>query len=212
MAKSTHIKLLLVRSGASEWDEAGRLSGSADLPLSAAGRAAVASLAAGLHPGAVCQVWSGPEDSAESTARALAAASEVKCKVVAGLHEVGVGLWEGLGRADAAERAGKAFRQWREHPLSVVPPGGESVSDAAERVIGQVRGLLAKSRGDEMCGVCLVLRPMVCGIVRCWLRAAGLSSLWTVVDEDEMAEWLLVDRESVRGGSEEAPGVVRHAG
>jgi len=212
MAKSTHIKLLLVRAGASAWDDAGRLSGSADLPLSDGGREAVAAMAAGVEPGAVCQVWTGPEESAERTSRAIVAAAQARAKVVPALHEVGVGLWEGLDQADGGGRAGKAFRQWREDPTSIVPPGGESVTDAAERVLETARGLLGRSRGDESCGVCLVLRPMVYGIVRCWLTGEPLASLWSVIREGPMAEWFLVDRASLRGGAAARPGAASRAG
>jgi len=41
MAKKDQIDLLLVRSGRTEWEEAGRLQGQADLPLSEAGREVV---------------------------------------------------------------------------------------------------------------------------------------------------------------------------
>ncbi len=209
MAKSSHIKLLLVRACSSEWDLADRLSGSADLPLSTEGRAQVEAIAADLADGSVCQVWTGPEETAEHTARAIAEATGAKLKSISDLHEVGVGLWEGLNCADAEERAGKAFRQWRDDPISVIPPGGESIADASERVIGQVRSLLAKSRGDECCGVCLVLRPMVFGIIRCWLKGESLSNMWP--DATDTPEWLLVDRESVRTGTGNAPGAVRCA-
>ncbi|MCC7389405.1 MAG: histidine phosphatase family protein [Phycisphaerales bacterium] len=212
MAKSTHIKLLLVRAGASVWDDAGRLSGSADLPLSEAGRQAVASFAAGIEPGSVCQVWSGPEEAAEGTAKAVGEAADARVKVVPGLHELGVGLWEGLDEATAEDRGGRAYRQWREDPTAVVPPGGEALSEAAERVSDEVRALLAKCRGDETCGVCLVLRPMVFGIVRCWLTGEGYGALWSWVGGEEMGAWLLVDRESVRGGTRGGPGAVRCAG
>ncbi|VAX42837.1 hypothetical protein MNBD_PLANCTO03-1075 [hydrothermal vent metagenome] len=211
MAKSTHIKLLMVRAGASEWDLAGRLSGSADLPLSAEGMAAVQTIARELSEGSVCQIWTGPEDTAQATAQAIANATGSKLKVVPALHEVGVGLWEGLNCADAEERAGKAFRQWREDPASVVPPGGEPITEAAERVIGQVRALLAKARGDENCGVCLVLRPMVFGIVRCWLRGEDLAAMWTEAQASDNPEWMLVDRDSVRTSKEDGPATVRCA-
>lgn len=211
MAKSTHIRVLLVRAGASAWDESGRMSGSADLPLTEAGRAAVAAFAGGLEPGSLCQVWSGPEESAEETAQAIGRAAGTKVRVIEALHELGIGLWEGLAEADAGERMGRAFRQWREDPESVVPPGGESVTDAAERVVGQVRGLLGRCRGDESCGVCLVLRPMVLGIVRCWLTGEGYGSMWSAC-RDPLGEWLLVDRDSFRGGREGGPGAVRSAG
>lgn len=212
MAKSTHIKVLLVRAGASAWDDAGRLSGGADLPLSDTGREAIAALAAGIEPGSLCQVWSGPEETAVGTAKAIAQAGETKVKVVPDLREVRVGLWEGLDGATAEGRVGKAYRQWREDPTSVVPPGGESVTDAADRAVGAVGGLLAKCRGDESCGVCLVLRPMVLGIVRCWLAGEAYGSAWKAGGGEEMAEWLLVDRESVRGGLDGGPSAVRHAG
>ncbi len=211
MAKSTHIKLLLLRAGTSEWDLADRLSGSADLPLSAEGLAAVQSAAADMPEGSICQVWTGPEDSAQATASAIAAATGAKLKVIAALHEVGVGLWEGLNCTDAEERVGKAFRQWHEDPTSVIPPGGEPIAEAADRVIEQVRSLLTKARGDENCGVCVVLRPMVFGIVRCWLKGESISQMWAEAEHPDKPQWVLVDRESVRTSTTQDPRAVRCA-
>ncbi|HVZ93598.1 MAG TPA: histidine phosphatase family protein, partial [Phycisphaerales bacterium] len=41
MGKQTGIQVVLVRSGRTEWDDAGRLQGVTDLPLSESGRSAL---------------------------------------------------------------------------------------------------------------------------------------------------------------------------
>lgn len=211
MPKSQHIRVLLVRSGSNDWDLAGRLSGCADLPLAGEGVERVRSFCAELGPNAVARVVSGPEESAEATARAIASAAGAKAKVVPALHEVGLGRWEGMSVTDAEGRYSTTYRQWREDPASVVPPGGEPLTDAAERVLAEIADVLGKSRADGSRGVAFVLRPMAFGIVRCWLRGEELSSLWQAAETEEGHEWFVVDRSSVRGGGL-AAGAARHAG
>lgn len=210
MPKSPHIKVLLVRSGPNDWDLAGRLSGSADLPLAVAGAAAAQEFAAGLRPGCIARVTSGPEESAQATAAMIAESVAAKARVRAALHEVGLGRWEGMAATDAEARYASTYKQWREDPTSVVPPGGETVPDAAERIIPEIRDVLARCKADDSCGVCFVLRPMAFGIVRCWLRGDELSSLWRATETEEGFEWFLVDRSLVRNGGV-APGAVRDA-
>jgi broad specificity phosphatase PhoE len=210
MPKSNHIKVLLVRSGPNDWDRAGRLSGSADLPLSADGAEEIRRLAVGFTPGCIARVCCAPEESAQVTADIIAHQVGAKAKIKPGLHEIGVGRWEGMAAADAEGRYGSTYRQWREDPTGVVPPGGEMITDAAARIIPEIRDVLARCKADDSCGVCFVLRPMAFGLVRCWLRGEELSSLWEAAETEEGHEWFLVDRSLVRSGGL-APGAVRDA-
>jgi len=212
MAKSQDIRVLLVRSGPNEWDLSGRLSGCADLPLAGAGAEQVDQFVAGLRAGCISRVCTGPEESAETTARAIAGRVGARSKVLPSLHEVSLGRWEGMSAGDAEARYASTYRQWREDPTSVVPPGGETIADAADRLIPTVRDVLARCRADDSCGVCFVLRPMAFGIVRCWLRGEDLSSMWGAAESAEGFEWFLVDRSSVRGGGGAARATVRDAG
>lgn len=213
MAKSQHIRVLLVRSGPNEWDLAGRLSGCADLPLAERGGEHVRCCTAELRPGCIARVCTGPEESAETTAQAIGAAVGAKAKTFPSLREVGLGRWEGMSAEDAEARYSSTYRQWREDPTSVVPPGGETIADAASRIIPVVRDVLLRCRADDSCGVCFVLRPMAFGMVRCWLRGDEFSALWQAAETPEGFEWFLVDRSSVRGGGGAvAANAIRDAG
>jgi broad specificity phosphatase PhoE len=157
-------------------------------------------------------VCTGPEESAEATARAIAEAVGAKAKTFPLLHEVGLGRWEGMCAGEAEARYSSTYRQWRENPMAVVPPGGETIADAAARVLPAVRDVLVRCKADDSCGVCFVLRPMAFGIVRCWLRGEELSSLWDAAETEEGFEWFLVDRSLVRGGGGVPAASVRDAG
>lgn len=211
MPRSPHIKVLLFRAGLNDWDRTGRLSGSVDLPLCPQGEAAVEAAIRELEPGCVGKIRSAPEESAEATAGLLGARLEVKPRTDPDLHEVGLGRWEGMSRVDAEGRYATAYRQWREDPTAVVPAGGETVQDGADRIIAAMRDVLSKCRADESCGVCFVLRPMAFGIARCWLQGLELTSLWSVAESVEMHEWFVVQRASLRFGGMLPPTTVRDA-
>lgn len=59
----------LVRHGATDWSDAGRFTGLADIPLNAAGREQAAGLRPVLEPLAPTAVWSSPSGRAVETAR-----------------------------------------------------------------------------------------------------------------------------------------------
>lgn len=213
MAKSSHIRVLLVCSGSNAWDDAGRLSGGVDLPLSDHGFDVVRLMREGLPTGSISQVWSGPEESAGATATEIAETYGVKLRRHEDLREVSLGLWEGMLSAQAEERYPSVFKQWREDPMGVVPPGGESAGDAKERVAGAIREILARTRADETSGVCLVLRPMAFRLARAWLSGEGdMDRVSNATEMCGRADTFIIDRGSLKGGGPAKGVPVRDAG
>lgn len=128
--------LMMLRHGPTAWNEAGRIQGRSDPPLSAAGRAAVATWA--LPPEAGGARWlSSPLLRARETAAILwqgAVAIEPR------LIETDWGEWEGQTLAGLRARLGEAMAANEARGLDFRPPGGESPRDVQDRL----RPLLAE--------------------------------------------------------------------
>ena len=150
--------LVLVRHGRTTWVEEGRFQGSADVPLSARGRAQAAALGARLaHPHAPPGlpvperppnvIRHSPLSRAADTADAIAQARQTPdVRVVdADLREIAQGEWEGLRHEEVRSGWPGDLARWREDPLHHHAPGGESLADASvragravERILGDV--------------------------------------------------------------------------
>ncbi|HRQ73659.1 MAG TPA: histidine phosphatase family protein [Phycisphaerales bacterium] len=200
MAKSTDIRLLLVRTGATEWEAAGRLCGTCDLPLSAEGRQDVKESVTGVVGEAVSLVLCGPDEASVATAKALAERIGAKVRELDDLAEVGLGLWEGMLASEVEEKYPTSYRQWKDDPASVTPPEGESLAEAEERIIGALSRGLAKAKGAT--GV--VLRPMAHALVRGTLLKVPASRLWAMMDESAAVEWHSARRDELKAGGERA--------
>lgn len=198
MAKLKDLHLVLVRSGLTDWDECGRLTGGVDLPLSEEGRGRIEAALGGLEHTELHVVLSGPDDCSRQTASVLASAAGCKVKVLDDLHDVGLGLWEGLRSVDLEERFPSLYKRWLDDPTAVRPPEGESIAEARARVIGALTRTLKKMRERQpRAGV--VLRPLARGIVRCWLEGLPDSRLWAVAGSGREAEWHSVPAAAMSG-------------
>jgi phosphoserine phosphatase len=151
------IRLMLVRAGATAWDEDGRLCGACDLPMSETGRADVAAAMAGLNGEVITTILCGPDESSVETARALRAVKGGRVKVLEGLREIDFGLWEGLRLCELEEKCPKAYRQWCENPAAIQAPEGETLEEAEARILGTLGRALEK-RGERGIAA-VVLRP-----------------------------------------------------
>ncbi len=196
MPKTDDIRVAWIATGQTAWDADGRVVGAADLPLSATGERQVRELAGGFERGDLGVVLCGPDEASEQTARTMAEATGAKVKVVDGLAEVGLGLWEGLRTKEAEEKFATSFRQWIDDPSSVTPPSGEAMQDADERIVSSIARALLRTKGEHAVGV--VLRPLAGGLVRCWRRAVPSSRLRECLNEAQELEWDTVRRESLK--------------
>jgi len=180
MAKPTTIQILLIRAGATEWTETGRLQGETDLPLCPAGRGAVTDIAQTLREGDAPIVLSGPDEASTESASLIAAATGGKARVLQDLSEVSGGLWQGLLESELSDRFPKSYRQWREDPTAVSAPDGESIDDAEARILASLARAVDKAPKGP---VAVVLRPMAYAIARCWLQDRPASEAWEALED-----------------------------
>jgi phosphoserine phosphatase len=194
MAKTGQLRLLLVRSGATEWDKCGRMCGSSDLPLCEEGRAAFLAELEQLGRPGLATVLTSPDEASLVTAGLLAEATGAKIKDYDELREVNLGLWEGRLGSDLEARCRSAYRQWVSDPTTVVPPEGETIEEAEARIVPTLAKLLGKARVGADGAVGLVMRPLALGVVKCWLEGMPTSKLWTAVHDRPVTEWRQVSR------------------
>jgi probable phosphoglycerate mutase len=133
--------LLLVRHAPTPWNEAGRLQGRADPPLSAAGRDALASWRLPIaFIGAPLR--SSPLRRARETAAAFGdAVPEPR------LIEMDWGAWEGCRLVDLRRRDPAAMAALEVRGLDLRPPGGERPRD----VLARLAELFAELASIERC-------------------------------------------------------------
>lgn len=124
------MRLIVLRHGATEWNEAGRLQGRADPPLSEAGRREVMawSMSADWRQLLCCV---SPLRRARQTADLMGLAG---CRVEPALVEMDWGTFEGQRLADLRARLGSAMAENEALGLDFRPPGGESPREVTERL------------------------------------------------------------------------------
>lgn len=135
------IRLALIRHGPTGWNAGKRLQGRADIPLSDAGRAALAGRR--VPPELAGFRWlTSPLARAAETARLLGVTAAVEPALI----EMDYGTWEGrtLAAIRAEDPDGAAADEAR--GLDFRPPGGESPRDVQGRLCELAVRLLADGR------------------------------------------------------------------
>lgn len=197
MAKANTTRLLLVRSGRTEWDALGRVQGSADLPLSAAGAADFKAALDRLGGVTLDRIISAPDEASWQTSSLLTQAAEARksavCKDLAEMH---LGLWEGLRHEELEARYCRAGRLFLDDPSGVQAPEGEAVEEYAAKVVAALASTLSKAKAGSAVGV--VVRPLALGVIRCALNSASLCELWSMVRERPEFEWYQVQKTDPR--------------
>jgi len=141
--------LVLVRHGRTAWNADGRFQGQADPPLDAYGWEQAARTAA-----ALAALWPRPAAivssdlrRAHQTAVVIGAACGLVPATDPDLREVALGAWEGLGRAEAAQRFPAEYAAWTAG-ADVRRGGGETQAEAGARVAAALVRCLWRTRGD----------------------------------------------------------------
>jgi broad specificity phosphatase PhoE len=188
--------VLLIRPGATEFDEQGRMKGCLDMPLSSLGAEQAASIAKELAGVRVKTIYSSPCESARETAKCLADAQraagwEAKVKVVEAFRNLDHGLWHGKLIDEVRRNHPRVYRQGAEFPEEFCPPGGEPVTDAKLRVGKAIRKCLKRGRDDV---IAMVIPEPLASVVQSMLSGEELKSVWKT--ETDSATWSMIEIES----------------
>lgn len=169
------LTLVLIRPGATDYDGQGRIQGVLDIPLNAEGQAEAAKTADALRSLNLKVLYGSPCLSASETARVIGRALDVKVKSLETMRNLNHGLWQGQSIEEIRRTQPTLYRQWQEHPESICPPGGETLSDAMSRVQAAM-AKLAKKHKDGVVG--LVVPEPLASMVRVAVRGGELGDLW----------------------------------
>jgi len=134
--------LLVVRHAPTAWNEARRIQGRSDRPLSPAGRAAAARWRPPSEP-RVVRWYASPLGRAMETARLMGLDAEPEPRLI----EMAWGRWEGERLPDLRARLGAEMAANEARGIDFRPPGGESPRDVMHRVV-PLLAVLAVARED----------------------------------------------------------------
>lgn len=186
-------KLILIRTAQTDWQAQGRLAGDTDLELNEIGHRQAAADAQAVAGFAAGSIHCGADQATRETAAIVADELLLKVKAVDELREMDLGHWEGLTVQDFRDRFSKVHRQWRNDPLSVEPPEGESVSAIAARLEKSLEKIL-KRKNDQP--VILVLGRFAYATARCSLDDGDYAHFWKYVEDE--GQWHALDWEKTQ--------------
>lgn len=127
------MKLYLIRHGQTDWNVAGMIQGRHDIPLNAIGRLQAGALAQGMGKRPVTAVYSSPQARALETAKVIGESFKLTVEALPQLMEISYGSWEGRTVQDILTTDSELYHAWWNHPVTVSPPGGETLAQVDER-------------------------------------------------------------------------------
>lgn len=145
--------LYLIRHGATEQNEARPvvLQGNGiDGPLSETGRHQANQVAGILACVPLSHVLSSPMLRAQQTAAAVADRHGMSVQTIDALHEVDVGIWEGLAWAQIMEEQPDEYARFISDPVTISYRGGESYGDVLARVKPPLLNLFTEHAGESI--------------------------------------------------------------
>jgi broad specificity phosphatase PhoE len=188
------VRIVLIRPGATDFDEQHRIRGNLDVPLNQEGSVEVARLIEELRDQKLELIYTAPEQSAVETAEALADALLLKVKKLDRVQNLDFGLWQGMAVDEIRLNQPKVYRQWQEMPQNVRPPEGEMLSEADERVRAAMTKLLKRHKEGV---IALVVAEPLASLVKQFVTQTELGDLWKAAAEHGRWEMLEVVAEAL---------------
>ncbi len=169
--------IYLVRHGATEWNDAGRYQGRADVPLSARGELEVRALANELRAVHFDAAYSSTLSRARMTADILLEGSGVRALPLPDLDELSYGVLQGLTPEHRKARHEPLDSCWRDTPWAVRFPEGESLVDVQARVVPAWNGIVARHAGET---VLVAAHGHVNRVLLLPMLGLPMDAFWTV--------------------------------
>lgn len=116
-------QVVLIRPGATVYDEQNRLQGILDIPLSERGHGEVTRMAqrltSSLDGSPLSALYCGPGESVVGTAEIVGKVLGIRPKRIDEFRNLDQGLWQGLQIDEIKRRNTKLFRQWIDDPETI---------------------------------------------------------------------------------------------
>lgn len=167
--------LIVIRAGASDYDEQGRIRGTLAMPLSAAGIAESRRAAALLSAAVPDALYASTDACATETARMVGAACGLRAKRIANLANLDQGLWQGMLVDEIRDKQPRLYRQWQDNPWAVAPPEGELLEEACLRLEAALETLVRRHPAGR---VAVVVPQPLDQVMRWLVSGESMGDLW----------------------------------
>jgi len=140
------MRLILVRHGATDWNQQRRVQGLSNLGLNDTGKRQAEALAQALKNERVDAIYTSPLRRAQETARAISRFHQVEIEILDGLKELDVGEVDGMTYEDMRIHHSEFFTKWMADFTSVRLPGGGTVPELRDQCCAAVKDILEEQR------------------------------------------------------------------
>lgn len=145
---SESARVLAIRHGETAWNVDTRIQGQLDVGLNDTGRWQAERLAQALAGEAISAIYASDLGRAHHTALAISRVLGVAVIAEPGLRERHFGEFQGKTYAEIETTLPEQARRWRTRDPAFAPPGGESLLQLRERVVGIAEKLAARHPGE----------------------------------------------------------------
>ncbi len=173
--------LVLIRHGETDWNVEGRWQGQADPPLNERGRDQARRVAEYYSQFGLAALYSSDLRRAMETAQIIGARIGLEIIPEPRLREINLGRWQGMLTEDIQAQYPEEFQRWHHEPLSVQPPGGETIHALAARVLEVINEMIARYPKRR---VGVVAHELPIAIVLCRSAGLGLEHVRDMVPEN----------------------------
>ena len=181
--------LYVVRHGETEYNAQGRYAGSTDVPLNDTGIRQAVQLSQQLAGIPFDVIVSSPLWRARQTADIISASRNIRVLIMDGLAERNMGVYEGLTRAEAAERYPALWHRLRTRNLDDAPTGGEAMRQVDTRVSAALQKI--KDAYGDKC-VLIVCHGFVSRVINRYCKDLTFDEMDVfMLDNCEVAEYIL---------------------
>ena len=144
------MKIWLARHGQTDWNVQRLMQGTTDTELNETGLAQAAHLGEAMLGKGIVRVYTSHLKRASRTGQIAAEKLGVPCEVREGLHETGLGQWEGRIWSDICEEEPELTQRWISDRRNTRPTGGENCRDVLARFVPAVVRIAREAEGDVM--------------------------------------------------------------
>lgn len=165
-------KVYLIRHGEVAWNSENAYVGATDLPLNEHGREQAERLADALKSKEISAVYSSDLSRARETAEIVAGRLGLEVHTDSALREVNYGEWEGLSENEIAARYPDVYAEWRENPMDIQIPGGESFGELVTRALPAFQRIV-ETHNDHQ--IAIVAHKSVNRVILCCLLGIDVN-------------------------------------
>jgi len=154
--------MYIVRHGATDWNQSGRIQGHIDIPLNETGLVQARLVSLRLATFKATALFSSGLLRAYETAQIIGQATGLRVLQKPGLREINFGVWQGLSSLQIRERDPEVYAARRANPYDVAPAGAETWRHFYTRAVQAVHEILAMIEAERLIvvthgGVCTAL-------------------------------------------------------